>query len=86
MGLVKNGPNPELAELFIDYCLNETVQSLIATNQWMFPVRSGVVLDSAFEYALHPSDVSLLNELLTGPEIAANLTSWLDTYDEIRIT
>lgn len=86
MGLVKNGPNPELAELFIDYCLNETVQSLIATNQWMFPVRSGVVLDPAFEYALHPSEVSLLNEILARPEIAANLTSWLDTYDEIRIT
>ncbi|MFW9888661.1 MAG: thiamine ABC transporter substrate-binding protein [Candidatus Thorarchaeota archaeon] len=86
MGLVKNGPNPELAKLFIDYCLNETVQSLIATNQWMFPVRTGVTLDPAFEYALHPSDVSLLNELLPRTEIAANLATWLDTFDEIRIT
>ncbi|MFX1260818.1 MAG: thiamine ABC transporter substrate-binding protein [Promethearchaeota archaeon] len=85
MGLVKNGPNPELAKLFIDYCLNETVQSLIATNQWMFPVRTGIALDPAFEYALHPSDVSLLNELLPRTEIAANLTTWLDTFDEIRI-
>ena len=86
MGLVKNGPNPDLAKLFIDYCLNETVQSLVATNQWMFPVRTGVTLDPAFEYALHPSDVSLLNELLPRTEIAANLTTWLDTFDEIRIT
>ncbi len=85
MGLVRNGPNPDLAKLFIDYCLNETVQSLIGTNQWMFPVRTGVTLVPAFEYALHPRDVSLLNELLPRTEIAANLTTWLDTYDEIRI-
>jgi thiamine transport system substrate-binding protein len=86
MGLVKNGPNPDLAKLFIDYCLNETVQSLIATNQWMFPIRNGVALDPAFEYALHPSEVSLLNELLPRTEISANLATWLDMYDEIRIT
>jgi thiamine transport system substrate-binding protein len=84
MGLVKNGPNPELAKLFIDYCLNETVQSLIATNQWMFPVRSGVSLHPAFEYALHPSEVSLLNELLTRTEIASNLSTWLAQFAEIR--
>lgn len=84
MGLVKNGPNPELGRLFIEYCLNETVQSLIATNNWMFPVRSHVTLDPAFIHALHPSEVSLLNELLPRAEIAANLNQWLDKFDEIR--
>ncbi|MHA2379909.1 MAG: thiamine ABC transporter substrate-binding protein [Candidatus Thorarchaeota archaeon] len=84
MGLVKNGPNPELAKLFIEYCLNETVQSLIATNNWMFPVRNHVTLDPVYVHALHPRDVSLLNELLPRSEIAANLDEWLDTFDEIR--
>ncbi len=37
IGLVKDGPNPKLAKLFIDYCLSEDVQSYIGVNQWMFP-------------------------------------------------
>ncbi len=84
MGLVKNGPNPALGKLFIEYCLNETVQSLIATNNWMFPVRNQVTLHAAFNYALHPSEVSILNQLLPRTEIAANLNTWLDQFDEIR--
>ncbi|NHJ14822.1 MAG: thiamine ABC transporter substrate-binding protein [Candidatus Thorarchaeota archaeon] len=86
MGIVKNGPNPELAELFIEYCLNSTVQSLIATNQWMLPVRNGVNLVPAFQYALRPDDVVTLNHLLSRVEIAANLTSWLSDYDSIMTT
>lgn len=83
MGLVKNGPNPELAKLFIEYCLNSTVQSLVATNQWMLPVRNGVSLHPAFDYALQPKEVTLLNQLLSRTEIVTNLASWLTEYDNI---
>lgn len=86
MGIVKNGPNQELAELFIEYCLNSTVQSLIATNQWMLPVRSGIELNPVFEYALQMDEVETLNHLLSRVEIAANLTSWLSEYDSIMTT
>ncbi len=83
IGLVKNGPNPELARTFIDYCLTEQVQSHIALNQWMFPANTDVDLDPVFQYALHPDEVNLLNELLTSTEIAANLATWFDQYDSI---
>jgi len=82
-GLVKNGPNPDLGKAFIDYCLNSTVQTEIALNQWMFPVRADLTLPSVFDYAIHPDDVSILNTLLTSTEIATNLQSWLDEYDTV---
>jgi thiamine transport system substrate-binding protein len=84
IGLVKNSPNPNLAKLFIEYCLSPAVQSYISLNQWMFPANTDVELDPVFDYALHPDDVSLLNDLLLGPEIKANKTSWLNQWDIIR--
>ncbi len=84
IGLVKNGPNPDLAKLFIEYCLSPAVQTHIALNQWMFPANVNVTLDPAFEYALHPDDINLLNEVLPRAEIAANLSSWLHDWDVIR--
>ncbi|TFG31759.1 thiamine ABC transporter substrate-binding protein [Candidatus Thorarchaeota archaeon] len=83
VGLVKNGPNPDLGKAFIDYCLNATVQSEIALNQWMFPVRTDLILPAVFDYAIHPNEVSILNTLLNNTEIADNLQSWLDEYDTV---
>lgn len=83
VGLVKNGPNPELGKAFIDYCLNATVQSEIPLNQWMFPVRTDLTLPSVFDYAIHPNEVSILNTLLNSTEIAANLQKWLDEFDTV---
>ena len=83
IGLVKNGPNPELGKAFIEYCLTPAVQSHIALNQWMFPANTDVELDPVFDYALHPDDINLLNEFLNSTEIATNLDDWLDQYDAI---
>ncbi|MGM0686534.1 MAG: thiamine ABC transporter substrate-binding protein, partial [Promethearchaeati archaeon] len=83
MGLVKGGPHPEIAKAFIQYCLSANVQSHIALNQWMYPVNGSVELDPAFEYALHPDEINMLNTLLTRNEIATNLASWLDTWESI---
>ena len=83
VGLVKNGPNPELGKAFIDYCLNVTVQQEIPLNQWMYPVRTDFELPSVYQYAIHPEEVSILNTLLNSTEIATNLQDWLNEYTEI---
>ena len=84
VGLVKNGPNPELGRAFIDYCLNVTVQTEIPLNQWMFPVRTDLTLPSVYQYAIHPDEVSVLNHLLSANQIASNLTDWLNLWDTTR--
>ena len=84
IGLVKNGPNPDIARLFIDYCLSTEFQTYIGVNQWMYPANPSVEMDPAFQYALHLDDVSLFNNLLPRSEIAANLNSWLEEWDLIR--
>lgn len=80
IGLVKNGPNPDLAKAFIEYCLTDTVQENIPLNQWMFPASSQATLPAVYDYAIHPEDISLLNNLLTSSEISANLADWLDEW------
>ena len=49
----------------------------------MVPANMDVELDQIFDYALHPDDINLLNELLNATEIATNLNEWLDQFDEI---
>ncbi len=83
MGLVKNGPHPDLAKAFIDYCLSLNVQELIPLNQWMFPANKYATLPQVFDYAIHPNDVSLLNNVLSRTDIEQNLTSWLDDWAAI---
>jgi len=85
MGIVKGGPHPDLAREFIQYCLTGNVQSHIAVNQWMYPVNGSVELDPAFQYALHPNEINMLNNLLTKNETATNLESWLDEWENIMI-
>ncbi|MFW9834431.1 MAG: thiamine ABC transporter substrate-binding protein [Candidatus Thorarchaeota archaeon] len=84
VGLVKNGPNPELGKAFIDYCLNATVQNEIPLNQWMFPVRTDLTLPSVYQYAIHPDEVSVLNYLLNSTQISSNLNNWLNLWDTTR--
>jgi ABC-type thiamine transport system substrate-binding protein len=49
----------------------------------MFPANMNVELDSAFDYALRPDEVILLNELLGQAEIAENLASWKSEWNDI---
>ncbi len=84
VGLVKNGPNPELGKAFIDYCLNTTVQTEIPLNQWMFPVRTDLTLPNVYQYAIHPDQVSVLNQLLNSTEISSNLSNWLSLWTATR--
>ena len=83
-GLVKNGPNPELGKAFIDFCLNESVQMEIPLNQWMFPVRTDLTLPSVYQYAIHPDEINILNDLLNSTTISINLTTWLDQWVATR--
>ena len=83
VGLVKNGPHPDLGKAFIDYCLNITVQQEIPLNQWMFPVRTDLTLPNVFQYAIHPDEISILNSLLNSTEIRTNIQSWLDEYTAV---
>jgi thiamine transport system substrate-binding protein len=83
-GLVKNGPNPELGKAFIDYCLNATVQMEIPLNQWMYPVRTDLTLPSVYQYAIHPDEINILNDLLNSTVISNNLDTWLDLWDATR--
>jgi thiamine transport system substrate-binding protein len=84
VGLVRNGPNPDLGRAFIDYCLNASVQTEIPLNQWMFPVRTDLTLPSVYQYAIHPDEVSILNQLLSSTEISENLSDWLALWDTTR--
>mgnify|MGYP000256375569 CR=1 FL=1 len=84
IGLVKGAPHRELAKKFIEYFLSPEVQKHIPLNNWMYPANSKTELPEVYlNYAIDPSNVSLMNEVLTQEEIRENLKSWLNSWREI---
>ncbi len=51
IGVVKNAPNPEAAEAFIDFMLTEDAQSVLPLTQWMYPVSATVKLPASYDAA-----------------------------------
>lgn len=73
-GIVAGTDVPELAHRFLDYLLSEEVQSLIPTNNWMFPVNAQTPLPDFFaEYAVIPENPVRLDPRL----IEENEQRWL---------
>ena len=81
IGLVKGAPHRELAEEFIEFFLSPDVQRLIPLNNWMYPANKLVELPPEYvNYAIDPTKIKLMNQVLTPEEIAANLKTWLDEW------
>ncbi|MFX0117113.1 MAG: thiamine ABC transporter substrate-binding protein, partial [Candidatus Hodarchaeota archaeon] len=73
------------AKAFIDWFISEDVQKLIPTTNWMFPANQYVELPEAFQYAIHPNNITVLNSYWTPQEIDSHLGSWRDTWEEIMV-
>ncbi len=81
LGVVKNAPHRELAERFVEYFISEEVQRHIPLNNWMYPANKNVELPEEYvKYALDPTKIKLLNEVLPTEEVGKNLKTWLDEW------
>lgn len=87
LGITKAATGTKLtaAKSFVDWFISEEVQQLIPTTNWMFPANQHVDLPPAFQYAIHPDNVSLLNDLWTPSEIKTRLGPLRDTWEEIMV-
>jgi thiamine transport system substrate-binding protein len=88
VGLVKNGPHPDIGKEFIDWMISVDVQKLIPVTNWMYPANSiaqNHLPDCFNEGAISPDDLFILNNVLPINEVQNNLASWLNEWDLIRI-
>ncbi len=76
MGVVKGAPNPEAAQLFIDFSLTEEFQSVIPLTNWMYPVVPEVPLPKSYEYAPKPEKSFSFD----GETVAENRDQWMDIW------
>ena len=76
MGIVKGAKNREAAENFIDFILENKFQSEIPLTNWMYPVRTDLVLPDSFKMAPKP-EKSLR---MSSKEIDIHLASWIDEW------
>ncbi|MFT2097266.1 thiamine ABC transporter substrate binding subunit [Marinomonas sp. 2405UD66-6] len=75
--MMKNAPNPALAERFMQFILQPEFQSVIPTGNWMLPVvESSEPLPAAFDSALLPTK----NLVLPAKEVAKNRKAWVDEW------
>ena len=81
MGILKNAPNTENAQKFIEYMLTSDFQLAIPLTNFMMPVSDEAELPDSFEYA----PVSEKPLLLDTEIIDEKLDVWLDTWLEAAV-
>jgi len=81
--VVKNAPDPKLAQEFVNYLLEPTTQAVIAKSVYMGPTNKTVSLPSSVGKMViyGKSDMSKLVKV-DWPVINANRAKWTTTWDE----
>ena len=85
LGIIKGTKNLELAQDFVEWFTQPTVQELIPENNWMYPSNFQVPLPASFDYAVDPSTVTPLNDLFTTAELIDSLEDLRSDWEEIII-
>lgn len=79
-GVVRGAAHPEGARVFVDWLVSPEVQSVLAENMYVLPVRSDVTLPATWEQFAEIPDAPIR------PDVAAvhrHRDTWLDTWAEI---
>lgn len=76
-GIVQGTPHLSAAEKFVDWTLGTTVQSLVPTNEWMYPASNAVSVPSVYDWTIPPSTITPVNQFTTPQQSASDLTSWV---------
>ena len=74
-GMLKSSKHPELASQFLDYLAGADAQAIVASTNWMFPIRAlGDKLDPAFGALPQPENTLTI----TDADIEAHSAEWID--------
>ena len=73
--MLKGASEPELAQNFMDFILEEEFQAVIPTTNWMYPAGR-VALPDGFDTLIKPTK----SLLFTPDQVAANKASWVDEW------
>ena len=76
--IVKNAPNLEAAQKFVDYVLSEEVQTAVAAELNLRPLRTGVAVNSK----MVPNEEIKLFDTYSAAYIAENKPKIVNTYIE----
>ncbi len=85
LGILKGTKNLALAQRFVDWFTGVAAQEVFPENNWMYPTNDYAKLPKSFDYAIDPTTVTPLNDLITSEEINSSLDEWLDTWNEVMI-
>ncbi|MHA1971824.1 MAG: thiamine ABC transporter substrate-binding protein [Candidatus Hodarchaeales archaeon] len=86
LGLVKNAPNKELAQKFIDWFLAVDLQSEIPEHQWMYPANLEANVSECFKISsLNPENMVRLNNFISPVMLEQYLSTWLDEWEQVVV-
>ncbi len=81
-GILKNTPNRDLAEKFVDFLLSKEFQEDVPMQMFVFPVLPDAVLPEGFVLASQiPESVASLDPAL----IAANRDAWVNAWTNLML-
>jgi thiamine transport system substrate-binding protein len=78
-GILAGTENEELAQRFIDFMLSETFQEAFPDDMCVYPVRDGVTLPEAFEFAAPPEQPADIDF----ETIDENRDEWIEAWTDV---
>ena len=81
VGILNGTKNPEAAQQFIDFMMDQTFQTDIAPNMFVYPAVEGITLPEAFSFSPIPTPEQTAT--LPSETIEANLKTWLKAWSEV---
>lgn len=80
IAIVNGTGQTSLDEKFINYFLSGNVQSVLPTNEWMYPANMTVPLPSVFSANMNQSGIIPLNQYINAEMIQANIQTWITEW------
>ncbi len=86
IGIVNGSHNLSLDRQFVSYFLNQTVQSQLPLNEWMYPANQSTPLPPVFGVLPDQSNIQPLNNYLNATQISLNIKAWELQWQSIQVS
>ena len=85
LGMVRDSPNQELANKFMNWFLSTEVQNEIPTTQWKYPTNSKATIPACFTKSgiPNPNKLVILNGYANPTTLNYFLSTWIGQWDKI---
>ncbi len=84
IGIVNGSSKMQLDRQFVNYFMNQTVQSQLPLNEWMYPANQSTEIPHVYSVLPPQTDIYPLNNYINATVISENLQTWDTEWQSLQ--